>query len=366
RNGRAPVGELRYYADTRLDRFTTPLGKAQLGAALAMVGDKERAERAFAAALGAFAEEDKLNLARSDYGSEIRDGAALITLASETNIVKSETPRLVNVIAKAYLARNYTSTQEQAWMILAAHALGEQAAGAKLAVNNEPIDGSLIRALSPEELENGITITNSGDTETDAVVSVIGASLTPEPAVAKGFTISRTYYTLDGNEIDLTSANGGKSEIAQNERLVAVLKIESDEAAGRVLLVDRLPAGLEIENPRLVDSGDIKSLDWLRTTRRPEHTEFRDDRFVAAFDLWGSQSNSNGEESSEQETDDDGGTATEGNKANAPAATATVAYVVRAVTPGSFVHPAATIEDMYRPERYARSGAGTLVVKPKS
>ena len=49
-----------------------------------------------------------------------------------------------------------------------------------------------------------------------------------------------------------------KSEIAQNERLVAVLKIESDEAAGRVLLVDRLPAGLEIENPRLVDSGDAQ------------------------------------------------------------------------------------------------------------
>ena len=51
RNGRAPIGELRYYADTRLDRFSTPLAKAQLGAALAMVGDKARAESAFTAAL---------------------------------------------------------------------------------------------------------------------------------------------------------------------------------------------------------------------------------------------------------------------------------------------------------------------------
>jgi uncharacterized protein YfaS (alpha-2-macroglobulin family) len=364
RNGRAPVGELRYDADTRLDRFTTPLGKAQLGAALAMVGDKERAERAFNAALDAFAEQDKLRLARSDYGSDIRDGAALVTLASEANIVKSETPRLVDVVAKAYLARAYTSTQEQAWMLLAAHALGEQAAGAKLAVNGAPVDGSLVRALSPEELENGITVTNSGDTETDAVVSVIGASLTPEPAIAKGFTIARTYYTLDGKEVDLASATGGESEIAQNERLVAVLKIESDEAAGRVLLVDRLPAGFEIENPRLVDSGDVKSLDWLRTTRRPEHTEFRDDRFVAAFDLWGAQAS--GSESSSGESPDEAA-GSDGQPADkAPATTVTVAYVVRAVTPGSFVHPAATIEDMYRPERYARTGAGTLVVKPKS
>ena len=44
RNGRAPIGDLRYYADTRIDRFSTPLAKAQVGAALAMMGDKERAE----------------------------------------------------------------------------------------------------------------------------------------------------------------------------------------------------------------------------------------------------------------------------------------------------------------------------------
>jgi uncharacterized protein YfaS (alpha-2-macroglobulin family) len=45
-------------------------------------------------------------------------------------------------------------------------------------------------------------------------------------------------------------------------------------------------------------------------------------------------------------------------------ASAAVAYIVRAVTPGTFVHPAATIEDMYRPERYARTDAGRLTVTP--
>ena len=376
RNGRAPIGELRYYADTRLDRFATPLGKAQLGAALAMVGDKERAEAAFKGALDAFSDQAALRVARSDYGSDIRDGAALVTLASESGIVKSETPRLVNVIAKAYLARNYTSTQEQAWMLLAAHALGDQAKLAKVAINGTPVDGALVRSLTAEEVEQGLTITNSGEASTDVVVSVIGASLTTEPAISKGFTVKRTYYKLDGEKVDLASAEGGKSEIAQNERLVAVLTIESDEAAGRVLLVDRLPAGLEIENPRLVDSGDIKTLDWLRTTLRPEHTEFRDDRFVAAFNLWGSTSSESAEENDNDsaasdnsddanEADDTAADAAtpEASKLKTVAASATIAYIVRAVTPGSFIHPAATIEDMYRPERYARSGAGTLVVK---
>ena len=63
------------------------------------------------------------------------------------------------------------------------------------------------------------------------------------------------------------------------------MKVEAKEAGGRVLLVDRLPAGFEIENPRIVDSGDVKALDWLKTTVQPEHSEFRDDRFVAAFNF---------------------------------------------------------------------------------
>jgi uncharacterized protein YfaS (alpha-2-macroglobulin family) len=363
RNGRAPVGELRYYADTRLDRFSTPLAKAQLGAALAMVGDKERAEAAFKAALTAFGERDGVPLARDDYGSTLRDGAALVTLASETGIATAEAPSLVNVVAKAYLSRKYTSTQEQAWMLLAAHALGDEAKETRLAVGGAPVEGSVIRSLSITDLEKGLTVTNNGEADTDAVVTVIGASLTAEPPVSKGFKIERSYYTLDGKPVDLSKvASGAGGEVHQNDRLVVVLKLESDEDSGRVLLVDRLPAGLEIENPRLVDSGDIKTLDWLKTTLRPEHTEFRDDRFVAAFNLSANTSSSSSDDESDSSSStNDSATTTEAD-ANAPAASATVAYIVRAVTPGKFVYPAATVEDMYRPERYARSAAGKLTV----
>ena len=49
-------------------------------------------------------------------------------------------------------------------------------------------------------------------------------------------------------------------------------------------------------------------------------------------------------------------------RARARKPSATLAYVVRAVTPGSFVHPAATVEDMYRPDRFARTAAGRLDV----
>ena len=357
RNGRAPIGDLRYYADTRLDRFTTPLAKAQLGAALAMMGDKTRAETAFASALDSLDVPEPTGAFgyRGDYGSDLRDSAALLTLASETHVTNVEAPKLINVIAKAYVGRTYTSTQEQAWMLLAANAMAEEGRDLKLIVNGAPVVGAVNRAMSAEEiLKAPLTVANDGAAPVDAVVSVIGSSLTTEPPVSKGFTIERAYYTLDGKQVDLKSATGGTSEVKQNERLVAVVKIESKDPGGRVLLVDRLPAGFEIDNPHIVDSGDVKALDWLKTTVQPEHSEFRDDRFVAAFNF----STGNTEQAApEAESTPDGQAVTKG-----PATSATVAYMVRAVTPGAFIHPAATVEDMYRPERYARSAAGKLTV----
>jgi uncharacterized protein YfaS (alpha-2-macroglobulin family) len=347
RNGRAPIGELRYYVDTKLDSFATPLAKAQLGAALAMMGDRPRAERALRAALAMISTDDPV-VTRRDYGTVMRDSAALLTLAAESSVARAEVPRLIELVAQTYASRRYMSTQEQAWVLLAAHALGEDAKGLKLAVNGLPHQGQLVRALTPGELQSGpLTIANTGEIPAGAVVAVVGAALTPEPAIAKGFTIQRSYYTLDGKEVDLASAKGGVSKLKQNERLVVVLKVEAMETGGRILLVDRLPAGLEIENPRIVDSGDVKSLGWLKTTLAPQHTQFRDDRFVAAFDFFGS---------------DGLGRGRRGGDLRDPASSATVAYIVRAVTPGTYVHPAATVEDMYRPERFARTAAGKLEV----
>lgn len=232
-------------------------------------------------------------------------------------------------------------------MLLAAKALSDEQKSSRLAVNGQSVEGALTRRLTAAELRNGnVVITNEGDAAVDAVVSVIGAALTPEPATSKGFTIERSYYTLDGKKVELGSANGGAAKIDQTMRLVVVLKIEGTDAGGRVMLVDRLPAGLEIENPRLIDSGDIGTFSWLKRDVDPEHTEFRDDRFVAAFNFFG-------------ESERRGASA--GSKPSA-----TVAYLVRAVTPGSFVHPAATVEDMYRPDRFARTASARLEVAARS
>jgi uncharacterized protein YfaS (alpha-2-macroglobulin family) len=337
RNGRARIGELRYYADTRLDRFATPLAKVQIGAALAMAGDRERAERVIGSAFDDLGELGGQTL-RHDYGSGLRDAAAVVALASEAKVLAGRVSALASRIGAAYVARGRTSTQEKAWLLLAARALSERADDIQLSLGAETLTGSVRLPIEPARLQAaddgaGLVLTNRGSEAAATFLTVVGRALEPEPAHESGFKIKRAYFTLHGEAVDLEAAG---ASLTQSDRLVVVLTVESEGPAGRVLLVDRLPAGLEIENPRLVEGGAIKSLSWFKPGLRPNHTEFRDERFVASFDFLSA-----------------------GDKVR----TTSVAYIVRAVTLGRFVHPAAMVEDMYRPERYARTVGGTLEIK---
>ena len=91
----------------------------------------------------------------------------------------------------------------------------------------------------------------------------------------------------------------------QNDRFVITVKVTSDDTGGRVMVVDRLPAGFDVQNPHLVDSGSIAGLSWLKSTVEPEHTEFRDDRFVAAFNFSNVRTSS---DSSSENSDNSGNT----------------------------------------------------------
>jgi uncharacterized protein YfaS (alpha-2-macroglobulin family) len=328
RNGAAPVGDLRYIADAKLGEVATPIAKAQIAAALGLMGDRVRAERAYAAALEVLAPPPKVELSRQDYGSTLRDAAAVVMLAAEGNAPQ---PTVTIAVQKVEAARGAapaaTSTQENAWMVLAARAIGKQAR-LSLDAGGEARQGPLYRTLRAGELQAGpFRVTNTGDAPVLAVVSVNGAPVVSEPAADKGFKIERLYYTLDGKPADPAKAR-------QNQRFAVVLKVtEPVPQYGRVMIADYLPAGLEIDNPRLVSSGDTGTLSWIVDAAEPVHSEFRDDHFAAAFD----------------------------RDSKSPAVFS-VAYVVRAVSPGTYVLPQAYVEDMYRPDRYGRTATGTVTV----
>ena len=327
RNGVAPVGDLRYIADTKLGDIATPIAKAQLAGALGLLGDRVRAERVYAAALAALVPPPRFEIGREDYGSSLRDAAAVVMLAAEGGAPAATIATAVDRVEAAREQAQSTSTQENAWMVLAARAVAKQAR-LSLDVGGEKRQSPLYRSVRAAELAaSPLVIGNTGDTPVRAVVSVAGAPVVPEPATEKGFKLERLYFTLDGKP-----ANPAKT--SQNQRFAVVLKItESTPQYGRIIVADYLPAGFEIDNPRLVSSGDTGTLDWIENAAEPVYSEFRDDHFAAAFD----------------------------RTAKSPTVF-TVAYVVRAVSPGTYVQPQAFVEDMYRPDRFGRTGTGTIEV----
>lgn len=101
KNGTAPVGDLRYLADTKISNLAKPIAKAQLAAALALVGDRTRAERVYAAAVESLNPKPVLEFGRTDYGSALRDAAALVSLASEGNAPRATLTQAVQRVESA-------------------------------------------------------------------------------------------------------------------------------------------------------------------------------------------------------------------------------------------------------------------------
>ncbi|MEL7099157.1 MAG: alpha-2-macroglobulin family protein, partial [Pseudomonadota bacterium] len=319
RNGKASMGDLRYYADTKADAFATPLAAAQIGAALALYGDQLRADRMFGVA------SEKLSRTapeaavwRSDYGTSLRDAAGVLKLAAEVGSTAVDRAALGNRIGTA---PRRLSTQEAVQVLLAAHALGTDGAAPGLTVNDTPASGPVAEQRRAGDLPD--LVRNVSGQPMDLTVTAFGVPETAPEAGGYGYAIQRTYYTLDGAA---TSA-----PFAAGERRVAVLTIiPFEEVGARLMIDDALPAGLEIDNPNLLRSGDVRALDWLKP-KQAEMAEFRADRFLAAVDHRGSEA-------------------------------FTLAYIVRAISPGVYHHPAALVEDMYRPEYRAVSSTGRLTV----
>ncbi|MBC2836264.1 alpha-2-macroglobulin family protein [Paragemmobacter straminiformis] len=316
REGAANIGDLRYYADTKADAFATPAALAQLGAALAAYGDQPRADALFARAESALAPDTAEQVWRIDYGSPYRDAAALLALATESGSTAINRESVADRIAAH---EGPLSTQEATWSLLAASALSGDTPA--LSLNGEATSGPLVRLL---DTSAPLTVRNDG-ADTTLTVSATGTPLSPEPAGGNGYAITRSYYTLDGQPFTGTTVKAGT-------RLVAVIEVTPfANGQARLMVADPLPAGFEIDNPNLLTGGAVTETLGLDLLTETAHSEFRQDRFLSAIDRSDNQPFRLG-------------------------------YIVRAVTPGSYVHPAASVEDMYQPDFRAHTDTGRMTV----
>lgn len=321
REGAASMGDLRYYADTKAQDFGTPLAVAQLGAALAAYGDPVRADALFRQAGAMLVVRRDSRGWRSDFGTPLRDTAAVLKLTAEAGSAAIDAASLVSLV---HQGRSRLSTQEAAQVVMAAHALTSPAAMPGLRVDGVAASGPVVQRLRDTDIAASV-IENISAVPMDVTMTAYGVPEVAPPADGYGYKITRTTYTMDGEPAQGTLTSG--------DRLVVVIEVTPFEEIGARLIVDDpLPAGFEIDNPNLIRSGELGALDWLRTAEA-ETAEFRSDRFIAAVN-------------------------------HRSADPFRLAYIVRAVTPGQYHHPAATVEDMYRPEYRANTATGSVTVSP--
>lgn len=328
RAGRAAIGDLRYYLEAKLDAFSSPLAKAQLGAALALYGDRTRAAEAFAAAVEDLKVAEDRYRYRADYGSRLRDTAAVLALAAEFSPAGIDLVALTQQLADLRDAARWSSTQEDAWTLVAASALARSATVGKVTVDGEALEGTVYRRYDDVVISGSpVTVTNEGNTATEMTVSVTGIPATPPAASSDGFSITRDYYLVDGTPADLAT-------VRQNDRFVVVLTaVPTTLGSGQYVIADPLPGGFEIENPNLLGgAGGVGDLSGWLSLDTPANVESRTDQYVAAFRVYSA------------------------------VPSVTTAYLVRAVSPGSFVLPGATVEDMYRPELRGNTDAGNIEI----
>ncbi len=322
REGAAAMGDLRYYADEKGGAFSTPLAAAQLGAALAAYGDPVRADAMFARANAMLdrAGPEAAPAWRDDYGTGLRDAAAVLALSIEAGSAVADREALVARLAQM---RGPLSTQEATWALLAAAAMLEEGTSSGLLIDGAPATDPAVLSLDAAEANAPVTVENTGTNAIELTLATFGVPQQAPPAGGQGYAISRRYFSMQGEPVDI-------AEVTQGTRLVTVLSVQPfGPSDGRLMVNDPLPAGFEIDNPNLLAAGDIRALDWLDVVDEAAFTQFRQERFLAAVD-WSSDRPFR------------------------------LAYVVRAVTPGTYRHPAASVEDMYRPAFRANGRTGTV------
>ena len=336
RSQQAPLGALRSLFERRSDaRSGLPL--VQLAIALQKMGDQPRADQALVAGLAATR---KANEWLGDYGSPLRDQALILALLEENNLMSGQREQRLFELSDQLAASQWLSTQERNSLFLAGRdllskpeaswtaQLGSAGETRELS-NSQPalkLEGSLL--VTP------LTVRNQGSTAIYQQLTISGYPQQAPRAGGENLSIRRDYLGMDGEPLNLDTLKSG-------DLVLVHLAVTAKERVPDALVVDLLPAGLELENQNLgqsaasLENASSQVKQWRESMQNAsiQHQEYRDDRYVAALNLDG-----NG--------------------------TSHLLYLARAVTPGTYRVPPPQVESMYRPDWQAVGETpGPMVIK---
>lgn len=330
---RLETGSIRYFYDTYYEKMSSAFARAMVAGSLVQKGDIERAAQAFQTV---FAKSEDSSVL-PPFGTPLRDNAGILAMYQEslqkapTLNIASTVHSLVQTLNQSLQNNTRLSTQEEVWVLVASHEMMDNNPKKpfEIVINGQKESSAtsvFTKSMTPEiSAEKGIHIQNPGPESLWQTLSVSGI---PKEVTAErnGFAIERRYYNLQGTEVS-------PAQVVQGTELVVVLTGKAlDLMHHQILIVDMLPAGFELQNANLDSGSDLGQFAWLKDLNTATHTELRDDRYLSFINFDEKQRSFN------------------------------LAYLVRAVTPGRYVHPGLWVEDMYAPQYFARTESKTVQI----
>jgi uncharacterized protein YfaS (alpha-2-macroglobulin family) len=321
--GRSDVGTMNYYK-ARPEVLTADC-KYMLAAAYALVGDPGSFNYLLPGSI-----ENQLTRAETggSFSSPIRDKGIALYVLLEADPANSQVPALARSLSESMRKEYWLNTQESVFGFLAlgrfAQATAKSGAGGTITANGKAVAEFTGPDLELTQPVNGqrVAINATGGNlyyfwETSGI-DATGKAKEEDTRLR----VRKAFYNRNGTPL-------GSGRFNQGELVVVKLTVTrmENETIENVVVTDLLPAGFEIENPRISELPDIS---WANDADAPLHMDVRDDRINFYTHL-----NENVKH---------------------------YYYVVRAVSPGVFNMGPASADAMYNGEYHSTNGAGVISI----
>jgi uncharacterized protein YfaS (alpha-2-macroglobulin family) len=269
------------------------------------------------------------------FGSAVRENAIVLAVLADVAPDHAAVPDLVRYLGQRTEADHWWSTQETAWSFLALGKIMAKAARGTY-TGRLLVDGRERAVLAPEPIRiedptlagHEVRLHVEGDGLAwyywEARGTPTGQRFVEED---QGVQVRRRYLDLRGNPVPTDSLRHGEMYVVELRLKALQQNLEN------VVVDDMLPAGLEIENPRLAGGGAVAWVDQ-QSSFTPDNTDIRDDRLLLFGQL-------------------------------AVGKEVKYFYAVRAVTEGDFVLPPVSAECMYDTSLGSIASSGSVrIIRP--
>jgi len=232
-----------------------------------------------------FAGEHSRNSFGGSFYSYLRDMAISLNALLETDPENVQVPEMVRHLSIQLNRKEYINTQEAAFSFLA---LGKYmkrlsndtkstatiSAGGKTIATYSGKDLTITKGIAGKTL--GITV--SGNAKLFYFYEVEGISAKGDYSEEDNYLqVRKSFSDRFGRSVDLKKIKQGDLLVVK----ITLLNLEKSKV-DNVVVTDMLPAGFEIENPRISEQ---QNMDWIKDQTTPEYFDVRDDRINFFTDI---------------------------------------------------------------------------------